>query len=147
MRIAFITCLAVAASCFAATPPLKGETASEAIAREWYMAVLEGKKDRVDDLTRVPFVCKEGVLKTRELLQQFVLTPIGARKPDDKLADLKPEMIKVKTVARPKTSDPRMVQWLDEAGARVFVEISLGEHSMVLYLTRGKQPKVVGFGK
>ena len=109
------------------------------------MAVLNGKKDRVDGLTRVPFVCAEGVLRTKEQLQQFVLTPIGAKKPDEKLADLKPEMIKVKAVAKPKSADPRMAQWLDEAGARVFVEVSLGEqHTVVLFLTKGSKPKVVG---
>lgn len=111
------------------------------------MAVLNDKKDRVDGMTRVPFVCKEGVIRSKEQLQQLVLTPIGAKKPDEKLADVKPEMIKVKTVAKPKSADPRMAQWLDEAGARVFVEISLGEHTMVLFLTKGSKPKVVGMGK
>lgn len=111
------------------------------------MAVLNGKKDRVDGMTRVPFVCKEGVIRSNEQLQQLVLSRIGATKPNEKLADLKPEMIKVKTVARSKSADPRMIQWLDEAAARVFVEVALGEHKMVLYLTRGAKPKVVGIGK
>ena len=111
------------------------------------MAVLNGKKDQVDGMTHVPFVCNEGFLRTKELLQQFVLTPIGAKKTDEKLADLKPEMIKVKTVTKPKSADPRMAQWLDEAGARVFVEVSLGEHTVVLFLTKGSKPKVVGMRK
>ena len=111
------------------------------------MAMLEGRKDRVDDLTRVPFVCQEGILRTKEQLRQYVLTPMGARKPDDKLADLKPERVKVKTVARPKSADPRMTQWLDEADARVYVAISLGDRTTVLFLTKGTKPKVVGVGK
>ena len=148
MRITTIIFCVVGACCLAAAPPRAAETAAEETAREWFMAVLNGKKDRVDGLTRVPFVCAEGVLRTKEQLQQFVLTPIGAKKPDEKLADLKPEMIKVKAVAKPKSADPRMAQWLDEAGARVFVEVSLGEqHTVVLFLTKGSKPKVVGMGK
>jgi len=144
--ITIIFC-AVIASCLAAAPSRAAETAAEDTAREWFMAVLNGKKDRVDGMTRVPFVCKEGVIRSNEQLQQLVLSRVGATKPNEKLADLKPEMIKVKTIAKPKSADPRMAQWLDEAGARVFVEISLGEHKMVLFLTRGKKPKVVGVGK
>ena len=147
MRITTMVLVLVATSCLAALAPGGGETAAEAVAREWYMAVLVGKKDRVDDLTRVPFVCAEAVLRTKEQLQQYILAPIGARKPDEKLADLKPEMIKVKTVAKPKSADPRMTQWLDEAGARVFVEVSIGKHTQVLYLTKGNKPKVAGMGK
>ena len=147
VRTTTIICCAVAALSLFTAPSRAAETTAEATAREWFMAVLNAKKDRVDGMTRVPFVCNEGVLRTREQLQQFVLTPIGAKKPSEKLADLKPEMIKVKTVARSKSADPRMIQWLDEAGARVFVEVTLGEHKMVLYLTRGAKPKVVGIGK
>jgi len=147
VRTATIICCTVAALCLAAAPARAAETAAEETAREWFMAVLNGKKDRVDGMTRVPFVCTEGVIRSREQLQQLVLSRIGATKPNEKLADLKPEMIKVKIVAKPKSADPRLTQWLDEAGARVFVEISLGEHKMVLFLTKGNKPKVVGMGK
>ncbi|MCX6900063.1 MAG: hypothetical protein NT105_15365 [Verrucomicrobia bacterium] len=138
---------AITALCFVAAPSRASETAAEDTAREWFMAVLNGKKDRVDGMTRVPFVCMEGVIRTKEQLQQLVLSRIGATKPNEKLADLKPEMIKVKIIAKPKSADPRMAQWLDEAAARVFVEILLGEHKMVLFMTRGNKPKVVGIGK
>ncbi|MFA6562205.1 MAG: hypothetical protein WCV00_09900 [Verrucomicrobiia bacterium] len=147
MKTITIIFCAVITSCLAATPSLAAETAAEDTAREWFMAVLNGKKDRVDGMTRVPFVCKEGVIRSNEQLQRLVLSRIGAMKPNEKLADLKPEMIKVKTIAKPKSADPRMAQWLDEAAARVFVEISLGEHKMVLFMTRGNKPKVVGIGK
>lgn len=138
---------AITALCLVAVPSRAAESAAEDTAREWFMAVLNGKKDRVDGMTRVPFVCKEGVIRSDEQLQQLVLSRIGATKPNERLADLKPEMIKVKTIAKPKSADARFTQWLDEAGARVFVEISLGEHKMVLFLTRGNKPKVVGVGK
>ncbi len=147
MRTALLLLFMATASSFAAATAPAGETPAEAVAREWFMAMLEGRKDRVDDLTRVPFVCQEGILRTKEQLRQYVLTPMGARKPDDKLADLKPERVKVKTVARPKSADPRMTQWLDEADARVYVAISLGDRTTVLFLTKGTKPKVVGVGK
>lgn len=147
MRTATIIGCAVAALCLLAGASRAAETAAEATARDWFLAVLHAKKDRVDGMTRVPFVCNEGILRTQEQLQQFVLTPISAKKPGEKLADLKPEMIKVKTVAKPKSANPRIIQWLDEASARVFVEVSLGEHKMVLFLTRGNKPKVVGMAK
>lgn len=139
--------LAVVAICMAVTPSRAAETAAEEAAREWFMATLKGNKDRVAGLTRVPFVCGEGVIRSNEQMQQLVYARIGAAKPNEKLADLKPEMIKVKTVGKPKSGDPRQTQWLDEAGARAFVEVSLGEHTMVLFLTKGNKPKVVGFGK
>jgi hypothetical protein len=124
------------------------ESAAEQTAREWFLAVLNGKKDRVDGMTRTPFVCgTDGIIRSSEQLQQLVLARISGTKPSEKLADLKPEAIKVKTVARPKSADARFSQWLDEAAARVFVEVTLGEHKMVLFLTRGSKPKVVGVGK
>lgn len=140
--------LIIAAGSLAAAPLRGAESAAEEIAREWLLAVLNGKKDRVDGMTRTPFVCDaDGIIRSSEQLQQLVLARIGATKPSEKLADLKPEMIKVKTVARPKSADARFSQWLDEAAARVFVEVALGEHKMVLFLTRGSKPKVVGVGK
>lgn len=140
--------LIIAAGCLATAPLHGAESAAEETAREWFLAVLNGKKDRVDGLTRTPFVCgADGFIRSGEQLQQLVLSRIGATKPSKKLADLKPEMIKVKTVARPKSADARFSQWLDEAAARVFVEVTLGEHKMVLFITRGNKPKVVGVGK
>jgi hypothetical protein len=147
MKTRAIVLFTLAAIGFASAPCCRGETPAEDAAREWYMALLTGKKDRVDGLTRVPFVCPEAILKTREQLQQYILKPIGAKAADEKLADLKPEMIKVKTLAKPKAADARMTQWLDEAGARFFVEVSIGKHTQVLYLTKGSKPKVVGLGK
>jgi hypothetical protein len=139
--------LIIAAACLAAVPLRAAESAAEDTAREWFMAVLHGKKDRVDTMTRVPFVCAEGILRSREQMQELVLSRIGTTQPNEKLANLKPEMIKVKMVARSKSADPRMIQWLDEAGARVLVEVALGERKVVLLLTRGNKPKVVGLVK
>ena len=144
-----LTILFCAVAAFSLDPASSraAETAAEQTAREWFVAALNGRKEQVDGLTRVPFVCAGGIIRSKEQLQQLVLSRVGATKPNEKLADLKPEMIKVKTVGKPKSADARFAQWLDEAAARVFVEVSLGDHSTTLFLTKGNKPKVAGMGK
>lgn len=124
------------------------ESPAEKTAREWFLAVLQGHRDKVTKLTRVPFAVGNNLIPTQQLMEEYVFSAIGR---DDavrkKAADLTVEAIKAKTLEKYTSSSALKTQLMDHVAAHHFVEVSIGDTTVVLYLTKGVKPKVVGFSK
>ena len=124
------------------------ESPAEKTARDWFLATLKGEREKVVKLTRVPFALGDILIPSQQMMQEHVFSAIGRDDTQRKKAvDLTPEAIKVKTLPKYTTSSALRTQTIDQVGAHQFVEVSIGDVKLVIYLTKGIKPKVVGFSK
>jgi len=123
------------------------ESPAEKTAREWFLAAFKGDTAKVAKLSRVPFAAGDNAVPTMQLMEEYVLPSIADNKRRFAKTDLPPEAVKVKKLEKTKVGVQRRAQLLEYVAASQFVEITVGNDSFVLMLTKGNNPKVVGFSK
>ncbi|MCX7825821.1 MAG: hypothetical protein N2689_09715 [Verrucomicrobiae bacterium] len=123
------------------------ESPAEKNAREWFLAVLKGDTAKVARLTRVPFAAGDKPVHTVQLMEEYLFPYIADNKRKFAQMDLPPDAIKVRKLDKAQERLHRRPQLHEYVAASQFIEITIGKDSCVLMLTRGNNPKVVGFSK
>jgi hypothetical protein len=122
------------------------ESTAEKLARDWFLSAIKGERAKVVKMTRVPFAAGDILIPTQQQAEQYVFSSIG-KSDNKKVADVTAEMIKVKTLDNYRSSNPASTHLMETVAAHQFVQISIGDTTLVIYLTKGVKPKVVGFSK
>jgi hypothetical protein len=144
-RLVMLTAALLACATF--SPCRAEESPAERTAREWFLAAAQGDHRKVEKLTRVPFLANGIVIPTAQLMEELVYAPMQRQRRKPEQQDIPLEAIKVKKIERYRPMSAALTQSLDMVAAHQFVEMTVGKDVVVVYLTKGAKPKVVGMGK